>query len=165
MGIAGWSSFRGPSLEFGCRGFAILGVLRRLWIPLLIAVVLAVGGFTVSRLHGVFGSENRAAYSDTETEERQPYNPKQLVYEVFGPPGTVASISYFDGDSEPRFVEGASLPWSYQFAMTKATAMANIVAQGNSDSIGCRITVGDEVKAERVRQGASAFTFCQLKAA
>ena len=72
---------------------------------------------------------------------------------------------YFDGDGEPRYVEGASLPWSFEFAMTQATAVANIVAQGDSGSIGCRITVGDEVKAERVRQGESAFTFCQLKAA
>ena len=142
-----------------------MGVLKRLWIPLLILVVLVAGGFTVSRLHGVFGSGNRPAYADTETEERQPYNPKQLVYEVFGPPGAVASISYFDGDGEPRYVEGASLPWSFEFAMTQATAVANIVAQGDSGSIGCRITVGDEVKTERVRQGESAFTFCQLKAA
>jgi hypothetical protein len=142
-----------------------LGVLRRLWIPLLILVVLAVGGFTVSRLHGVFGSENRPVYADTETEKRQPYDPKQLIYEVFGPPGTVARISYFDSDAEPRFVEGASLPWSLKFAMTEATAGANIVAQGDTDSIGCRITVDDEVKAERIRQGQSAFTFCRLTGA
>ncbi|WP_032704407.1 MmpS family transport accessory protein, partial [Mycobacteroides abscessus] len=29
----------------------------RLWIPLLVIAVIAVGGFTVSRLHGVFGNE------------------------------------------------------------------------------------------------------------
>jgi hypothetical protein len=139
--------------------------LKRVWIPLLVLVVLGAGGFTVSRLHGVFGSEIRPAYSDTEREEREPYDPKQLVYEVFGPPGTVASISYFDADSEPRFVEAAPLPWSLKFPMTAATAMANVVAQGDSDSIGCRITVDDEVKAERIRQGTSAFTFCRLTAA
>jgi hypothetical protein len=136
-----------------------------LWIPLLILVVLVAGGFTVSRLHGVFGSENRPAYSDTEKEKRQPYNPKQLTYEVFGPPGTVASISYFDVDAEPRYVEGASLPWSLKFPMTQATSVANIVAQGDTDTIGCRITVDDEVKAERVRQGKSAFTYCRLSGA
>lgn len=143
----------------------ILGVLKRLWIPLLILVVLGAGGFTVLRLHGVFGSENRPAYADTETEKRQPYNPKQLVYEVFGPPGTVASISYFDVDAEPQYVEAASLPWSLRFSMSAATAMANVIAQGDSNSIGCRITVDDKVKAERITQGQSAFTFCTLKAA
>jgi hypothetical protein len=142
-----------------------LRVLKRLWIPLLILVVLGAGGFTVARLHGVFGSEDRPVYADTEKDERQPYDPKHLMYEVFGPPGTVASISYFDLDSEPRFVEAATLPWTLTFVMSEATAVANVVAQGDSDSIGCRIMVDDEVKAERIRQGASAFTFCRLTAA
>jgi Mycobacterium membrane protein len=119
----------------------------------------------VSRLHGVFGSENRLAYADTENEASPPYNPKQLVYEVFGPPGTTADISYFDVDAEPQFIEGASLPWSLKFAITEAAGIGNIAAQGNSDSIGCRILVDDEVKAEKIRQGVNAFTYCVLKAA
>jgi hypothetical protein len=139
--------------------------VRRLWIPVLILVVVGAGAFTVSRLRGVFGSEIRPAYGDTETEERQPYNPKRLVYEVFGPPGTVASISYFDVDAEPQYVEQASLPWSLSFAMTEATAMANIVAQGDSNRIGCRITVDGEVRDEKVEQGESAFTYCIMRAA
>ncbi len=142
-----------------------MGVLTRLWIPLLTVVVLIVGGFTVLRLHGVFGSEVRPRYADTESEKRPEYNPKQLQLEVFGPPGTVASISYFDADAEPKFIEKASLPWSLQFPMSETTATINIIAQGNSDRIGCRITLDHEVKAERVSNGASAFTYCLLKAA
>lgn len=147
------------------RGFAILGVLRRVWIPLLILAVLGAGGFTVSRLHGVFGSEVYPTYADTEVEERPPYNPKQLVLEVFGPPGSAARISYFDVDAEPQIIESASLPWSLTFDMTETTAMVNIIAQSDADTVGCRITVDDEVKSERVRQGESAFTFCVLRAA
>lgn len=142
-----------------------MGVLKRTWIPLLILVVLGAGGFTVMRLHGVFGSESRPTYADTELEERKPYDPKQLVYEVYGPPGTVANISYFDVDAEPRYVEGASLPWSLKFPMTEATAMVNVIAQGDSNRIGCRIIVDDQVKSERVENGESAFTYCLLKAA
>lgn len=119
----------------------------------------------MSRLHGVFGSENRPTYADTETEESRPYNPKHLVYEVFGPPGTVADISYFDENADPQFVEGASLPWSLKFPITEAAGVGNIAAQGDGDSIGCRILVDDEVKAERIRPGVNAFTFCVLKAA
>jgi Mycobacterium membrane protein len=62
----------------------------------------------------------------------------------------VATISYFDVNAEPQDVEGASLPWSLRFEITKATARGSIVAQGDSDSIGCRIIVDDEVKAERI---------------
>ena len=49
-----------------------MGVLKRLWIPLLILVVLVAGGFTVMRLHRVFGSEGRPVYADTEAAERDP---------------------------------------------------------------------------------------------
>jgi hypothetical protein len=39
------------------------------------------------------------------------------------------------------------------------------VAQGDTASIGCRITVDGEVKAEKITHEVSAFTFCLLKAA
>ncbi|CKM52893.1 membrane protein [Mycobacterium tuberculosis] len=68
----------------------------RTWIPLVILVVVIVGGFTVHRIRGFFGSENRPSYSDTNLENSKPFNPKHLTYEIFGPPGTVADISYFD---------------------------------------------------------------------
>jgi Mycobacterium membrane protein len=137
-----------------------------LWIPLVVLVVVGAGGFTVSRLHGIFGSEKRPSYVDSKVEESQrPYNPKQLMYEVFGPPGTVAEISYFDGDAEPQHVTGANLPWSLQFALTEASSAGTVLAQGDSDSIGCRIMVDGEVKAERISNQVSAFTYCMLKAA
>ena len=40
-----------------------------------------------------------------------------------------------------------------------------VVAQGDSDSIGCRILVDDEVKAERISNQVNAFTSCLLKSA
>jgi hypothetical protein len=39
------------------------------------------------------------------------------------------------------------------------------MAQGDSDSIGCRILVDDEVKAEKISDQYNAFTSCLLKAA
>jgi hypothetical protein len=147
------------------QGFTIFGVLRRLWVPLVILVVIAAGGLTVSRLHGIFGSEKRPSYADTKINDAKPYDPKHLTYEVFGPPGTVANISYFDVDGDPRFVKGASLPWSLKFAYTQAAVVGNVLAQGDSDSIGCRIVVDGEVKAERISNEVNAFTFCMLKAA
>jgi hypothetical protein len=55
------------------------------------------------------------------------------------------------------------LPWSVEFASTEATAVGSIVAQGDSDSIGCRILVDGEVKAEQISNEVSAFTSCLLK--
>jgi hypothetical protein len=129
-----------------------------------VLVVIGAGGFTVSRLHGIFGSERRPSYADTQVNDTKPFNPKRLTYEIFGSPGSVATISYFDIDGEPRFIHGASLPWSLQFAIT-STTVGSVVAQSDGDSIGCRILVDDEVKAEKVSTEVNAFTSCLLKAA
>ena len=146
-------------------GLAIFRVLRRLWVPLVILVVVVAGGFTVSRLHGIFGSEKQLSYADTGVDQGKPFNPKHLRYEVFGAPGTVADISYFDGNGDPQHLNGASLPWSLEFPVGAATAVGNVIAQGNSDSIGCRILVDDVVKAEKTSHEVNAFAFCLLKAA
>ena len=119
----------------------------------------------MSRLHGIFGSEKQLSYSDTRVDDAQPFNPKHLRYEVFGPPGTVADISYFDGNGEPQHLKGAPLPWSLEFAITSATAAGDVIAQGDSDSIGCRIFVDDVVKTEKTTHETNAFAFCLLKAA
>lgn len=136
-----------------------------MWIPLVILIVIVAGGFTVSRLHGMFGSDDRPSYADTAMAETKPFDPKHLTYEVFGAPGTVATISYFDAEAEPTVVRGAALPWSLSFEIGSATAVASIIVQGDSDSIGCRILVDDEVKAEKISSQTNAFASCMLEAA
>jgi Mycobacterium membrane protein len=130
---------------------------------LVIVAVIGAGGWTVSRLHGVFGSEKSPLYTSAGIGSAKPLNPKHMAYEVFGPPGTVASISYFDVNADPRRVEGAPLPWSVEFASTEATAVGGVAAQGSGDSLGCRILVDGVVKAQKITHEESAFTSCKLK--
>ena len=132
---------------------------------MVVLVVVIVGGFVVDRVHGYFGSEKRESYADSNMESNKPFNPKRIVYEVFGPAGTLADISYFDVNADPKRVDKAQLPWKYDISTTKPTVMGNLVAQGDSDSIGCRITVDGEVKAEHVSNEVNAFTFCVVKSA
>lgn len=136
-----------------------------MWIPLVILVVVGVAGFTVTRIHGLFGSDKRPAYSDGQVDETKPFNPKRMTYEIFGPPGTIADISYFDVNSEPQRVEGAALPWQLEIVTTLPAVVGSIMAQGDSNSIGCRIIVDGEVKSERISNEVNAYTFCLLKAA
>ena len=77
----------------------------------------------------------------------------------------MADISYFDVNSDPQQVDGATLPWSLKLTTTLPAVVGNIVAQGNSNTIGCRILVDGVVKAERISHEVSAYTFCLLKAA
>ena len=118
----------------------------------------------MSRLHGVFGAEKGPAYSDTQTNVPPRFDPQHLTYEIFGPPGTVATISYFDVNADPQRVEGVRLPWSLTFTTTATTAVQKVVAQGDSDRIGCRILINGEVKAEKiVNHEASAMAYCEPK--
>ena len=95
--------------------------------------------------------------------DAKPYDPKHLTYEVFGPPGVLLNISYFDVNGDPQRLNGAPLPWSLEFPITAATAVGSVVAQGDSDSISCRIVVDGVVKAEKITHEVNAFTFCQVK--
>jgi Mycobacterium membrane protein len=147
------------------KGSSIFRVLERVWIPLVIAIVIGLGGFTVARIHGIFGSERRPQYSDSATDDSKPFNPKRITYEVFGAPGTTADISYFDTNADPQHVDGAKLPWTVKLTTKAASVVGNIVAQGNGNTLGCRIIIDDVVKAEHVSNEVNAFTFCVLKSA
>jgi hypothetical protein len=147
------------------KGMRIFRILRRVWIPLVILAVIGCGGFIVSRVHGNFGTEKRPSYAAGQVQDIKSFNPKQVAYEVFGPTGTVADISYFDVNSQPQQVDGASLPWSLKITTDSPSVVASVVAQGDSDSIGCRIVVNGQVKAERISKEVNAFTHCLVKGA
>ena len=106
-------------------------MLKRVWIPLVLVVVLAVSGLVVLRLHKMFASQDLNANAGAGIEIVQ-FNPKILVYDVYGPPGTTAQISYFDADANVHLLN-ASLPWSITLSTTLPTVSANLMAQGDSD--------------------------------
>lgn len=129
-------------------------------MALVAIVVVAVAGFAVFRLHGIFGSHDVTSTPDNAANEIVPFNPKHVVMEVFGPPGTVATITYLDVDAQPQRADNIALPWSYDTTTTQPAVFVNVAAQGNSDSIGCRITIDDVVKDERSVNTLNAYTYC-----
>ena len=60
---------------------------------------------------------------------------------------------------------GATLPWSLMLTTTLTAVAANVVAQGDSDNIGCRITVNGDVREEHSVDGHNAQTSCLVKSA
>lgn len=147
------------------REILVVRLFGRVWIPLVILLVIGGGAFIVSRVHGIFGSEQRPLYTDSHVAGTNSYTPKQVVYEVFGPPGAVADISYFNADIQPQQVNAALLPWSLTLSINAPAVIANVVAQGDSPSLGCRIMVDGEVEAERVSHGVNAYTHCEVQGA
>jgi hypothetical protein len=144
---------------------SIFGLVQRSWIVIVIVIAVAIAGFCVYRLHGVFGEHDNAAAGGSISDDIKPFNPKHVVYEVFGPPGTVANINYLDINAQPQRVDNAPLPWTLSVTTTLPSVSVNIVAQGDTDEIGCRITVNGVVKEERTKNEMHAQTFCLVKSA
>jgi hypothetical protein len=140
--------------------FSIGSRLMRRWMLFVALLVVAVAGFAVYRLNGIFGSEDVVSTPSGAANEIVPFNPKHVVMEVFGPPGTTATITYTDVNAQPQRVDDATLPWSYDTTTTQPAVFVNVSAQGDSDSIGCRIKIDDVVKDERTVNLLNAFTYC-----
>lgn len=137
--------------------------LKRAWIPLVLIVVLSVSALVVSRLHRQFASTDLNANAGAGIEIVQ-FNPKVMVYEVWGAPGSTAEISYFDPDANVHTLT-APLPWTVSLSTTLPTVSANLMARADSDSIGCRVTVNGTVRDERQADGVDAQTYCLVKSA
>ncbi|WP_036474748.1 MmpS family transport accessory protein [Mycobacterium sp. URHD0025] len=137
--------------------------MKNAWIPLVLVVVLAVSGLVVSRLHRMFGSEDLNANAGAGIEIVQ-FNPKILVYDVYGPPGASAQISYFDPDAKVHQIT-ATLPWSVSLSTTLPTVSANLMALGDGSEIGCRVTVNGIVREEQSANGIKPQTYCLVKSA
>jgi hypothetical protein len=137
--------------------------LKKIWIPLVLIVVLAISGLVVSRLHKVFASQDLNANAGAGIEIVQ-FNPKIMVYDVYGPPGTTAQISYFDPDANVHSIT-APLPWSITLSTLLPTVSASLMAQGDTDQIGCRVTVNGTVREEQSDNGVDPQTFCLVKSA
>lgn len=141
----------------------MIKVLRRVWLPLLIVVAVAIGGLAVTRLRTVFGA-NPVVITPKGSTSAADFDPKVVTYEVFGSTGP-AVINYMDLDGEPQRATSAQLPWTLTLTTTLSSASANILAQSQGQAITCRITVDAVIKDERTATGVNAQTYCLVKAA
>ncbi|MBB5162972.1 hypothetical protein HNP02_002920 [Mycobacterium sp. AZCC_0083] len=137
--------------------------LKKIWIPLVLIVVLAISGLVVSRLHKMFASQDLNANAGSGIEIVQ-FNPKVMVYDVYGPPGSTAQIGYFDPDANVHSIT-ATLPWSVTLSTTLPSVSASLVARSDTDQIGCRVTVNGTVREEQSANGVNAQTYCLVKSA
>ncbi len=132
---------------------------RKHWIVLVAVAVVALAGFAVHRVQGIFGSHETGATAGAMADQIVPFNPKRVLLEVFGIPGAAATITYLDVNATPQRVD-AMLPWSYQDSTTTPAVLTNIQAQTNGDTLACRITIDGEVKVENSSDGADAYVYC-----
>lgn len=131
----------------------------RNWLILTAVAIIGLAAFAVYRLQGAFGSLDTATPGGA-ADQIVPFNPKRVQLEVFGAPGSTATITYMDVESRPQRVDDVALPWSYDGSTTTPAVLLNLQAQGTGSTLGCRITVDGVVKVERSSDGTSAYVFC-----
>lgn len=141
----------------------MVSFLRRWWLPVAVVVALAIGGFAVERLHGIFPIVTSS--KPDPKSKTPPQAPKSAIYEVFGPPGTAGVVNWMDEKTQPQREDFATLPWKKTITGNVPGLFAYVVAQGDSDSIGCRIIVNDQVVDEHLDTGLNAAIACLDKSA
>ena len=150
------------------------GLLGRYWLVLTLAVVIALSGFVVHRLHGVFGIHKGTFGGGTSGEVLDQFNAKTITLEVWGSPNSTATINYLDENSHPQQALNVPLPWSKVLSSTKPGIPANLVAQGDGSWIACQFVVnnhdgsGDVIKTENhspPNENINAFVYCLDKSA
>lgn len=151
--------------DFDMNGFSPMMLVRRHWVAIVAVLVVALVGFAVSRLHGVFGSTNEVSRPGSDALHNTGYNPKHVLLEVFGSPGSVATINYLDIHAQPQRVENVALPWTQMLTTDDPTLYADLRAQGDGDSISCRITVNGIVTDERFAHNVNGYIACLDKTA
>jgi hypothetical protein len=128
-------------------------------------IVVAVVGFSIFRLHGIFGSDNVTARPGNDALENTGFNPKRVLFEVLGAPGATATINYLDQDAQPQRVDDVTLPWSQLVTTDEPTMYADLRAQGDGSTITCRITVNGVVTDERTSSNVNGYISCLDKTA
>ena len=140
-------------------------LFKKVWMPLLLVVVVALGSYVVLRVRDSFGANAHASSADANADDTKPFNPKHITYEVTAPSGGSVSVNYLDEDGQPHLVENAPLPWSYTIVTTLPSMSANIVVQGDTGMrhIRCRVIVDGQVRDDRSLDEYQPFIYCLVK--
>jgi hypothetical protein len=145
-------------------GRVLFRLFKKAWLPLLLIVLVLLGGYAVVRIRATFGAPSAVAGADGNTDTK-PFNPKHIMYEITGSSGGTVNLNYLDENGQPHGVDAVPLPWSYNVVTTLPSMSANIVAQGDTEVRGlrCRVVVDGQVRDDRRSDEYQPFIYCLVK--
>ncbi|HNF07109.1 MAG TPA: MmpS family transport accessory protein [Mycobacterium sp.] len=143
----------------------MLGWMKRFWVVVVIVIALVAAVGVVSRLRTFFDSDKPYIGASQPADAIKPINTKRVTYQIVGPPDASGRVSYLDVNGKTIEASFTELPWSVTVSTTDPGVLANVVAQGDSAELGCRILVDDKLVAENFAEGRHAQAFCLDKAA
>jgi Mycobacterium membrane protein len=143
----------------------VFQILKKVWMPLLLVVVIVLGAYAVVRIRDMFGV-TAVASGEGNADNTKPFNPKHITYEITGVSGGSVDVDYLDENGQPHRVDAAPMPWSYTIVTTLPSMSANVVAQGSStavDALRCRVIVDGQVRDDRHNDDYQSFIYCLVK--
>ena len=143
----------------------VAGLLRRFWVVAVIVIALVAAVAVVGRLRTFFDSDKPYIAASMPADDIKPINTKRVTYEIVGPADASGRVSYLDVNGKTMEASFTELPWSVTVSTTDPGVLANVVAQGDTAALGCRILVDDKLVAENFAEGRDAQAFCLDKAA
>ena len=143
----------------------MVGLLKRFWVLTMVVVALVAAFAIVSRLRTFFDSDKPYVAASQPADVIRAITTKRVTYEVVGPQYASGRVSYLDVSGKTIEAGFTSLPWSVTVSTTDPGVLANVVAQGDTAALGCRILVNGRLVAENHAQGRDAQVFCLDKAA
>ena len=143
----------------------MLGWMKRFWVVVVIVIALVAAVGVVSRLRTFFDSDKPYIGASQPADAIKPINTKRVTYQIVGPPDASGRVSYLDVNGKTIEASFTELPWSVTVSTTDPGVLANVVAQGDTAELGCRILVDDKLVAENFAEGRHAQAFCLDKAA
>ena len=141
------------------------GFLKRFWVAIMVAAAVLAAAAVVGRLRTFFDSDKPYIGASLPADEIKPTNTKRVTYEIVGPATATGRVSYLDVNGKTIQDSFTSLPWSVTVSTTDPGVLANVVAQGDTATLGCRILVDDKLKVEDFAEGRDAQAFCLDKTA
>ncbi len=143
----------------------MVGLMKRFWVVVVIVIALAAAVGVVSRLRTFFDSNKPYVAASQPADAIKPINTKRVTYQIVGPANASGRVSYLDVNGKTIEASFTELPWSVTVSTTDPGVLANVVAQGDTAELGCRILVDDKLVAENFAEGRHAQAFCLDKAA
>ena len=143
----------------------MVGFVKRFWVVAVIVVALVAAVSVVGRLRTFFDSDKPYIGASQPADDIKPINTKRVTYQIVGPPTASGRVSYLDVNGKTMEASFTELPWSVTVSTTDPGVLANVVAQGDTAALGCRILVDDKLVAEDFAEGRDAQAFCLDKAA
>jgi Mycobacterium membrane protein len=102
----------------------VFRIVKRVWMPRLLVVVIALGAYAVVRIRDTFGANAAVASGDGNADNTKPFNPKHITYEITGPAGGSVDVDYLDENGQPHRVDAAPMPWSHTIVTTPLRSLS-----------------------------------------